>query len=205
GHTDASLAQMRAGFGAGVRGVTHLFNAMPPSAGRAPGPVFATLDDAACFAGLIVDGLHVDPVSLRVALRALTPKRAFLVTDAMASIDADIDHFVLQGRRIVVSEGRLTTEDGTLAGAHLDMASAVRNAVAMLGVSLADALRMASATPADFLRIDETRGRLLPGLAADMIAITEDVDVRAVWLAGRRWDADSGRPWPGLAGPDGAC
>jgi len=202
GHTDANHAQMRAGFSAGVRGVTHLFNAMPPPAGRAPGPVFATLDDPDCFAGLIVDGLHVDPVSLRVALRALTPRRAFLVTDAMASIGAEIDHFMLQGRRISVAGGRLATEDGTLAGAHLDMAGAVRNAVAMLGIGLPDALRMASATPADFLRIAGARGRLLPGRAADMIAITDSVDVRGVWIGGRRCDGTAGGA---LAGPDGAC
>ncbi len=181
GHTDATYEQARH---SGARGVTHLFNAMPPWLGRAPGPVGAALDNSQCYAGLIVDGHHVHPASLRIALRALTPARAMLVTDAMASVGADIDQFTLQGERITVAGGRLTTPEGTLAGAHLDMASAVRNAVALLDATLPDALRMASATPADFLSIAAARGRLLPGRAADMVAITEEVDVRAVWVGG---------------------
>ncbi len=196
GHTDATYAQARDSL---ARGFTHLFNAMPPPAGRAPGPVFAALDDAARFAGMIVDGHHVHPASLRVALRMLTPRRAMLVTDAMASIGTDMAAFMLQGRRITVADGRLTTEDGTLAGAHLDMASAVRNAMTMLGATLEDALRMASATPADFLRIDHARGRLLPGLAADMVALSDEVAVRGVWIGGTRI------PPPALVAPDTAC
>ncbi len=184
GHTDASYEQSNAALAAGARGFTHLFNAMPPPAGRAPGPVGVALDDGGAYAGIIADGHHVHPASLRIALRALTPQRTLLVTDAMASVGADIDGFLLQGRRIAVAGGRLTTEDGTLAGAHLDMASAVRNAIGMLGASLADALRMAAATPADFLGIADRRGRLLAGRAADMVALTDGIDVRAVWVAG---------------------
>jgi N-acetylglucosamine-6-phosphate deacetylase len=194
GHSEASYEQARDALDAGARGFTHLFNAMPPLIGRAPGPVGAALDDVRGHAGLIVDGHHVHPANLRMALRALGPGRAMLVTDAMASIGSAIGSFMLQGARIAVSGGRLITADGTLAGAHLDMASAVRNAVAMLGLPLGDALRMASATPADFLGIGAERGRLLPGRAADMVAITETVDVRGVWLGGAA-----------LAGPDIAC
>jgi len=192
GHTEATYEQAR---DSGAGGYTHLFNAMPPWLGRAPGTVGAALDDSQCYAGLIVDGHHVHLASLRIALRALTPARAMLVTDAMASIGADIGQFMLQGQRITVAGGRLTTDDGTLAGAHLDMASAVRNAVTLLGATLPDALRMASATPADFLGIANLRGRLLPGRAADMVAITEDVDVRAVWVGGAR----------ALVGPEPGC
>jgi N-acetylglucosamine-6-phosphate deacetylase len=195
GHTDATYEQAKVALGAGARGFTHLFNAMPPPAGRAPGPVGAALDDSRAYAGIIVDGHHVHSASLRVALRALTSHRTMLVTDAMASVGADIASFMLQGRRISVTNGRLTTEDGTLAGAHLDMASAVRNAVAMLGASLTDALRMASATPADFLGIAGARGRLLRGRMADMVAITDSIEVRTVWLAGA----------PALAGSGTAC
>jgi N-acetylglucosamine-6-phosphate deacetylase len=195
GHTDATYEQARAALDAGARGFTHLFNAMPPPSGRAPGPVGAALDSPHGYAGIIVDGHHVHPASLRIALRALTPQRAMLVTDAMASVGTHMTSFMLQGRRIVVQDGRLATEDGTLAGAHLDMASAVRNAVAMLGATLADALRMASATPAEFLGIADARGRLLPGRVADMVALTETVDIRRVWIAGT----------PALVGADTAC
>jgi N-acetylglucosamine-6-phosphate deacetylase len=192
GHTDATYERAR---DAAARGFTHLFNAMPPLAGRAPGPVGAALDSSQSYAGIIVDGHHVHPASLRIAMRALTPERTMLVTDAMASVGADIDSFMLQGQRIDVRDGRLTTKDGTLAGAHLDMASAVRNAVTLLGASLADALRMASATPAAFLRIDDQRGSLLPGRWADMVALTDSVAVRGVWVAGV----------PALVGSEPAC
>jgi N-acetylglucosamine-6-phosphate deacetylase len=195
GHTDATYEQAKVALGAGARGFTHLFNAMPAPAGRAPGPVGAALDDPSAWAGIIVDGHHVHPAILRIALRALTPRRTMLVSDAMASVGADIEAFMLQGRRIAVTGGRLTTEDGTLAGAHLDMASAVRNAIAMLGATLPDALHMASATPADFLGIADTRGRLLPGRMADMVAITDSIEVRAVWVAGA----------PALAGSGTGC
>jgi N-acetylglucosamine-6-phosphate deacetylase len=195
GHTDATHEQAKAALDEGARGFTHLFNAMPPPAGRAPGPVGAALDDPHAFAGIIADGHHVHPANLRIALRALTPQRTMLVTDAMASVGADIHTFMLQGRRIAVAEGRLTTEDGTLAGAHLDMASAVRNAITLLGATLADALRIASATPADFLGIAAARGRLLPGRVADMVALTDSIAVRAVWIAGA----------PALAAPGTAC
>jgi N-acetylglucosamine-6-phosphate deacetylase len=195
GHTEATCEQAKAALDAGANGFTHLFNAMPPPAGRAPGPVGAALDDARSFAGIIVDGHHVHPASLRIALRALTARRTMLVSDAMAPVGTDMSFFMLQGRRIDVADGRLCTQDGTLAGAHLDMASAVRNAVTMLGATLTDALHMASATPADFLGIADARGRLLPGRVADMVALTDTIGVRAVWVGGA----------PALAGSKTAC
>jgi N-acetylglucosamine-6-phosphate deacetylase len=195
GHTDATFEQATDTLAKGARGFTHLFNAMPPLAGRAPGPVGAALDSNAAYAGLIVDGHHVHPASLRTALRALTARRAMLISDAMPSIGTDMTSFMLQDRRILVAEGRLTTEDGTLAGAHLDMASAVRNAVALLGTTLADALRMATATPADFLGIGHERGRLLPGSIADLISVTDSLSIEGIWMAGT----------PALAGPNAPC
>jgi N-acetylglucosamine-6-phosphate deacetylase len=155
--------------------------------------------DAAAYAGAIVDGHHVHPASLRIALRALGTARMLLVTDAMASIGAARPDFLLQGRAVTLAGGRLTTADGTLAGAHLDMASAVRNAVDLLGADLAGALRMATATPADFLGIGARRGRLAAGCVADMIALTDRVAVRRVWLAG----VPAGEP--GLDDVPGAC
>ena len=184
GHSAASCEQALDALRAGARGFTHLFNAMPPLAGRDPGPVGAALD-ADGFAGIIADGHHVHPVSLRLALRAKSAERLMLVTDAMASVGSDIPAFRLHGRTICVADGRLTTEDGTLAGAHLDMAGAVRNAVTLMGASLPEALRMASATPADFLGARD-RGRLVPGAVADMVAIDDAVRIDLVWVAGDR-------------------
>ncbi len=185
GHSAASWETAQQALAAGARGCTHLFNAMPPLAGRDPGPVGAALGSDA-HAGIIADGHHVHPANLRLALRAKGAGRLMLVTDAMASVGSDLTAFRLHGRTVRVVDGRLTTEDGVLAGAHLDMATAVRNAMGLMGASLAEALRMAATTPADFLGLVAERGRLLPGAVADAVAITEAVSVAAVWVAGQR-------------------
>ncbi len=184
GHSAASWEEASRALRAGARGFTHLFNAMPPLAGRDPGPVGAALISDS-FVGIIADGHHVHPANLRLALRAKGTERLMLVTDAMASVGSDTAGFNLHGRTIHVANGRLTTEDGVLAGAHLDMASAVRNAVALMGASLAEALRMASTAPADFLGLPD-RGRLVPGAIADAVAITDAIAVVGVWVAGER-------------------
>ena len=108
-----------------------------------------------------------------------------------APVGASVDHFELVGRTIKLAGGRLTTEEGTLAGAHLDMASAVRNAVRLAKVSLEDALRAASLTPARFLGLDKERGALVAGVRADLVALTEDLRVVATWLDGESDDVKS--------------
>jgi N-acetylglucosamine-6-phosphate deacetylase len=184
GHSAASWEEAKAALDAGARGFTHLFNAMPPLAGRAPGPVGAALLSDG-FAGIIADGHHVHPANLRLALRTKGAERLLLVTDAMASVGSDIGSFQLHGQTVLVTAGRLTTENGVLAGAHLDMADAVRNAMGLMGAPFIDALRMATATPADFLGLRD-RGRLVRGAVADAIAITDEIAISGVWMAGRR-------------------
>ena len=183
GHTKADAATVQEAFRKGLRGFTHLFNAMPPLAGREPGPVGAALEDRDSWCGLIVDGHHVDDVSLRVAIRAKGADRIMLVTDAMPSVGSDLTSFELLGRIVTRANGRLTTADGTLAGCDLDMASAVRNTVA-LGVPLADALRMASLTPAAFLRHDHELGRIAPGYRASLVLLDDALQVRRTWIDG---------------------
>jgi N-acetylglucosamine-6-phosphate deacetylase len=183
GHTAASAERVAEGLSHGLRGFTHLFNAMPPLAGREPGPVGAALANDTAWCGLIVDGVHVHPVSLRLALAARPEERMLLVTDAMPVLGTAAESFSLYGARIVRRHGRLEREDGTLAGADLDMAAAVRNSVGMLGVSVERALRMASTYPADFMRVAD-RGRIAPGLRADMVLLTEALAVRGTWLGG---------------------
>ena len=185
GHTAATYDQAKAAFAQGATGVTHLFNAMPPLASRAPGPIAAALETPGVWFGLIVDGEHVDPAMLRLVLRAAVA-RPMLVTDAMPPVGGTESSFLIDGNEIQARNGRLTRADGTLAGSALDMVSAVRNAVQMLGVPFTDALRFASTEPAEFLGLEHRLGRLAAGLRADMVAV-EPVQVRVLetWVAGR--------------------
>lgn len=183
GHTAADHAQMRAAISAGVTAVTHLFNAMPPLASRAPGPIAAALDsDVWC--GLIVDGHHVDPVMLQLAWRAKADRRFVLVTDAMPSAGTDIDHFMLGGLRIDVANGTLRGPDGTLAGSHLTMVEAVANAVSMMGLSLEQAVRLASAEPAAMMGLSGVTGSIAPGLRADLVRLRGADTVTGCWIGG---------------------
>jgi N-acetylglucosamine-6-phosphate deacetylase len=184
GHSEAPADVMMRAADDGLTGVTHLFNAMPPLAGRAPGIVGAALAEPRLKAGIIVDGIHVDPLSVRAAFAAKGAGGMMLVSDAMPSVGADVAAFDLMGRTIELRDGRLTGADGTLAGAHLDMASAVRNAVTLAKLPLEDALRAASQTPAAFLGLEWERGALINGARADMVALTEELEVIATWVGG---------------------
>jgi N-acetylglucosamine-6-phosphate deacetylase len=186
GHTAADNAQTRAALEAGARGFTHLFNAMTPMQGREPGVVGAALEDAESWCGLIVDGFHVHPGSLRVALAAKSHGKLMLVTDAMPPVGGKSSSFSLDGRRIECRGGRCTTADGTLAGSALDMASAVRNTVGLLGTPLEEAMRMAALYPAAFLGLDHELGRMAPGYRADIVALDENLHVRETWVGGER-------------------
>ncbi len=185
GHTAADYATVRMALDAGVRGFTHLFNAMSPFTSRAPGTVGAALEDHDSWCGLIVDGHHVHPASLRVAIAAKPRGKMFLVTDAMPPVGADDPSFVLKGETITVRDGKCQTADGTLAGSALDMATAVRNAVQMLGLSLAEAARMASTYPADFLGLSHTHGRIAVGCRADFTVLDDALQVRETWIDGQ--------------------
>ena len=185
GHSDATQAQIEQAADRGVTGVTHLFNAMSQLTAREPGVVGAALDDERLFAGIICDGLHVDPLSLRVAMRCKGPDRLMLITDAMPPAGTDLRHFLLQGRRITLQGARLTGPDGTLAGAHLTMMQAVHNAVALLGVGIAEVLTMASRTPATFLGLESQLGTIAPGYRADLVAFSSKFEVIETWVAGQ--------------------
>jgi N-acetylglucosamine-6-phosphate deacetylase len=184
GHSDATYAEIKEALANGLRGFTHLFNAMSQLTGREPGVVGAALDSVDSWAGIIVDGLHVDPVVLRIAMRSKPHNRFILVTDAMPSVGIDDDEFMLQGRRIIVRDGMCIDESGTLAGSHLDMASAVRNATTLLKLELAEAVRMASEYPAAFLGLDAELGKIAPGYRASLVQCDANVHVLATWIDG---------------------
>ncbi|MEM9840734.1 MAG: N-acetylglucosamine-6-phosphate deacetylase [Pseudomonadota bacterium] len=169
GHTAATYEQTISTLNAGLRGFTHLYNAMPPMLSRAPGPVAAALEsDAWC--SIIADGHHVSDTMLKLAIRAKSDGRIMLITDAMSSIGTNRELFKLGDKRIFVRDGHCVDENGTLAGAHLTMIGAVENAVMCLGQSLVSAVRMASLEPARFLKCEHLRGSLSPGRRADLVA-----------------------------------
>jgi N-acetylglucosamine-6-phosphate deacetylase len=184
GHSDANFAQTSAAIAHGVRGFTHLFNAMAPLAPREPGIVGAALYDDSTWCGIIVDGHHVDPVMLKLALRCKRHDRFMLVTDAMPPVGSLEPSFVLQGRTIHVKDGVCRDENGTLAGTGLDMATAVRNAVSLLDLEIAEAARMASEYPAAFLGLDGELGRIAPGYRANLALLDDDLQVRRTWIEG---------------------
>lgn len=185
GHTAASLEQANHAFAAGITGVTHLFNGMPPVSGRAPGVVGAALTHPEIWCGIIADGHHVHWRNVELAWR-MKGRRLMLVTDAMPPVGTTERSFRLYGQEIAAGDGRCVTADGTLAGSLLDMATAVRNCVREVGIKRADALAIAAASPADFLGLTAERGRILPGLAADLVHLDEDLRVCSTWIAGAR-------------------
>jgi N-acetylglucosamine-6-phosphate deacetylase len=190
GHTGADYATTRAALDAGLRGFTHLYNAMTPLGSREPGVVGAALDDPASWCGLIVDGRHVHPASLRVAIAAKPRGKCVLVTDAMPPVGAAEPSFVLNGETIRVIDGVCQNAAGTLAGSALDMASALRNTVQMLGLSLEEAARMASAYPAAWLGLEQQRGQLVAGQRADFAVLDDALTVRETWIGGVRYPND---------------
>lgn len=167
GHSAATAADLDIAAEAGLRGVTHLWNAMPPPQGRAPGIVVRTLTHPRLFAGIIADGYHVDPLNLALAARMM-PDRLFLVSDAMRTFGGTVPRFDLMGIPVTLDNGRLTGPDGTLAGAHLGMDEAVRMMVEAAGVAPETAIRMATATPARVMGLERELGRVAPGFRASL-------------------------------------
>ncbi len=184
GHSEARYEQVRAALDEGMSGFTHLFNAMSPLTSRAPGMVGAALEDEASIAGIIVDGEHLHPAAVRIAIKAMGPERLMLVTDAMPCVGTQDETFLLQGRTIRRIGDRLVSEDGTLAGSTLTMDRAVATAMAQGGIELASAVRMASAVPAAFLGIAQETGAIVAGLRADLVLADHQLNVRRSWVSG---------------------
>ena len=185
GHTNATYAEVTEALRNGLRGFTHLFNAMSQLTPREPGTVGAALEDPTSWCGIIVDGEHIAPAVLRLALRCKPHERFMLVTDAMPALGTDIRQFELQGRRIIVSGSVCYDEQGRLAGSNIDLASCVRNAIELLGLPLHEAVHMASLHPAEFLGLAHELGRIEPGYRANLVLTDERLNVRASWIDGQ--------------------
>jgi len=185
GHTAAIYEDVQSALDEGLAGFTHLYNAMTPLGSRAPGVVGAALESRDAWCGLIVDGHHVHPAALRIALAAKGANHLALVTDAMPTVGSDRKEFVLDGQRIVAEDGRCFAPDGTLAGSDLDMALAVRNAVRLMKIDLPTAIHMASAVPAAAIGLTGQRGEIRAGLRADLTLLDAEGHVVETWIDGR--------------------
>jgi N-acetylglucosamine-6-phosphate deacetylase len=186
-HSNASFDEAMSAFDAGAASVTHLFNAMSPLQHRDPGLPGAVLTHDAAACGIIVDRHHVHPEMVSLAYDRLGPERMYLVTDAMAAAGMGPGEHSLAGRTVYVEDGAPRLADGTLAGSTLLMHEAVANVMEITRCSLQDAIKMASATPARLVGASR-KGRLAPGADADVVALSPNLDVEAVWARGRLQD-----------------
>ncbi|WCN08685.1 N-acetylglucosamine-6-phosphate deacetylase [Marinomonas mediterranea] len=187
GHSAATYDEAIAAVESGARGFTHIFNAMTPLTSREPGVVGAALQShAKTWCGLIADGHHVHPATMRIAIAAKGCEHIMLVTDAIQSVGSDKSELPFLGKKIHRKNGKVTTEDGTLAGSDLDMASAVRNTINLIQRTPAEALQMASLRPAEFLGIDDRFGRIKTGYQASIVALNQNYHVDRTWIDGKQ-------------------
>ncbi|MEP4547750.1 MAG: N-acetylglucosamine-6-phosphate deacetylase [Saccharospirillum sp.] len=186
GHTNAVFDEVNAAIHAGLSGFTHLFNAMRPQTGREPGVVGAALASDETWCGVIADGIHVHPASLRLALKAKPRGKVYLVSDAMATIGSVDKQFRLYGEWISEVDGRLVNAAGRLAGSAISLVDAVRYCCEHLQVPVDEAIAMASRYPAEYLGIDDRFGSLRAGRMADLTWFDDAMNVKGLWRAGLR-------------------
>lgn len=184
GHSAANYDEACKGLAAGVTGFTHLYNAMTPLLSREPGMVGAALNDENSWFGIIADGFHMHPAAFRVAVAAKQKGGAVLVTDAMATVGASDNSFVLDGQTIYAVDGRCTNAAGSLAGSDLDMNTAVKNAIKFGRLDWMEAVRMASLYPARAIGLDHQLGRIKPEYRANLVALDSNLNVLHTWIDG---------------------
>lgn len=184
GHSSANYQQSRDALRAGMRGFTHLFNAMTAFESRAPGMVGAALEDQNSWFGIIADGEHVHPAAFAVAVAAKRKGYAVLVTDAMATVGSEKSTFTFDGMEVSVRGGSCRTPTGDLAGSNLDMITAVQNAIRFTGMDKLEALRMASSYAAAAIRLDDKLGHIRAGYMASFIELDDNLNVCRSWIDG---------------------
>jgi N-acetylglucosamine-6-phosphate deacetylase len=185
GHSMATLAEARAGFEAGIRYGTHLFNAMPPLHHREPGLAGALLSDARVMVGLVPDGIHVHPTVIEIIWRMVGRERLTLVTDAMAALGMPPGHYQIGDFVVTVDDESARLADDTLAGSILTPDAALRNLIAFSGCSLAEALPTMTSNPACLLGLGRQKGQIAPGFDADLVLLTADLHVAQTIIGGQ--------------------
>jgi N-acetylglucosamine-6-phosphate deacetylase len=185
GHTNAHYEELSVAIGEGLRGFTHLYNAMRPQTGREPGVVGAALDSDSTWVGIIADGHHVHPANIRIVQKIKPRGKTLLVSDAMASVGGPESFIEIYGEKIEEKEGRLVNSEGVLAGSAIGMIDAVRISTELVGISLEESLRMASLYPAEFLHKSTNLGRIAEGFRADLVCFDDNYTVLDSWVAGQ--------------------
>ncbi|CEO39859.1 N-acetylglucosamine-6-phosphate deacetylase [Photobacterium kishitanii] len=184
GHSDATYAQARQGFDAGITFTTHLFNAMTSIENRQPGLVGAIYDSNEIYTGVIADGHHVDYANIRMAHK-MKQSHLVLVSDATAPAGANIDSFLFTGKKVYYRDGKCVDENGTLGGSALTMIEAVQNSVEHIGIALDEAIRMATLYPARAIGVDKKLGAIKNGMVANLAIFDRDFDVKATIVNGK--------------------
>ncbi len=185
GHSNARYEQVQNAITEGLRGFTHVFNAMSPLTSREPGTVGAALDSETTWIGIIADGHHVHPANIRIAHRAKPRGKTLLVSDAMATVGGKDSFFEIYGEKIEEKGGRLINADGVLAGSAIGMIDAVRIATDIVGIPLQESLRMAALYPAEFIQRDKELGRIAHGFLANLVHFDSNFSVHGTWVAGQ--------------------
>ena len=185
GHTDATYEEAVAAFDAGIRHVSHLFNGMRPFHHREPGIVGAALGDERVTVELIADGFHVHPTALKMAVRLKGTESTALVSDSIAPAGMSDGEYDFGGLKISLREGRSLLESGRLAGSTIRLCDAVRNIVELTDSSIAEAVEMATSTPARIIGVDDRKGSLVPGMDADITVLDRDLSVMLTMVEGR--------------------
>jgi N-acetylglucosamine-6-phosphate deacetylase len=184
GHSDAMVCKAEAGYAAGARSATHTFNAMRAIDHREPGLAAYVLDKRSLFAEIICDGIHVDPLMVRLFFRAKDGDRIILVTDGMSATGMPDGTYMLGDMKVEVREGRCTS-DGILAGSVLTLDRGVQNLMEFTGASLNTAVAAASLNPSRLMGIDNNWGSLDIGRMANITVISRTVEVIQTFLGGQ--------------------
>lgn len=186
GHTDASYEQVQLAVQHGLSHAVHTFNAMTKLHHREPGTVGAVLTHDAIMAEVIADGHHVHPACIRLLAQMKGPDNLLLITDAMSAAGLGNGEYKLGGLDVIVKDGVARLKEGdSLAGSTLTMIDAYRYAVREVGLTVEQASRMASGNPARRLGIDQVTGALVPGMQADVLLLSQHLDLQRVWIRGR--------------------
>lgn len=185
-HTTANYDVAADAFARGARHVTHLYNAMPPMNHRDPGVIGAARDAEHCRVELICDGVHIHPSVVRATFEMFGPERVILISDSMRATGLTDGQYTLGGQDVFVKGPKATLADGTIAGSATDLMGCLKVAVKEMGIPFEDAIASASMNPAKEIGIYDTCGSITPGKAADLVLLDAEMNVKAVFVDGRR-------------------